>query len=271
MNKLVLIFAFAVLFSACNSDKKDKKVAHVITAENDTLTYRYDSVRVVSNNGVKSALGTPPDTANAVVKYPVFENDELNNYVKKRVFDFFADEEHPTAYEDIASSFIRGYNDFFMQNPGTVQWWFLRIDISVLRQLHNYIALKYVHSDYAGGAHGNAMISYINYNPKTNEPIALDSLILPDKKAELLKIAENIFRKNEKIGEETSLDKNYFFTNGRFSLPSNFYVSKQGLVFLYNAYEIKAYAYGTTELIVPLNQLKDIAKPNTILTPNADI
>jgi hypothetical protein len=271
MKNLIFLFALVVLFAACNDNNQDKKVAHVFTAENDTLTYRYDSIRVVSNNLVKSNLGTPIDTSNAVVKYPIFENEELNNHIKKRVFDFFADEEHPTAYEDIASSFVRGYNDFYLHNPGTVQWWFLRIDISVIRQLHNYIALKHVHSDYAGGAHGNAMISYINYNPKTNEPIALDSLIIPQKKAELLKLAESIFRKNEKISDEVALDKDYFFTNGRFSLPDNFYVSKNGLVFLYNTYEIKPYAQGTTELIVPLDQLKTIAKPNTILTPNADI
>lgn len=267
MKKIILPLVAVSLLMACRNENKDKKVAHVITAENDTLTYRYDSVKVVSNNLVKSGVNSEADTANAVVRYPIFENDSLNHYIKKQVFDYFGKDEHPTAYEDVASSFIRGYNDFYMKNPGTAQWWYLLIDIKVMRQLHNYIALKYIHSDYAGGAHGNTSISYINYNPKTNQPIVLDSLILPNKKADLLKLAEGIFRKNEHMSATEPLDKRYFFTNGKFSLPAAFYVSDKGLTFLYNPYEIKAYAEGTTELVIPFAALSDIAKPQTILTP----
>ena len=266
MKKLILPLFAVALFFACRNENKDKKVAHVITAENDTLTYRYDSVKVVSNNLVKPEVNREADTANAVVRYPVFENDSLNNYIKSQVFHYFGDEEVPTAFDDIAGSFIRGYNEFYLQNPGTAQWWYLLIDIKVIRQLHNYVALKYIHSDYAGGAHGNTSISYINFNPKTNKAVTLDSLILPEKKAELLKIGERIFRQNEKISATESLEKKYFFTNGRFSLPKAFYVSDKGLVFLYNPYEIKSYAEGITELVIPFAELTTIAKPQTILT-----
>ena len=65
-----------------------------------------------------------------------------------------------------------------------------------------------------------------------------------------------------------SLNKRYFFTNGKFSLPKSYYVSDKGLVFLYNAYEIKSYAEGTTELVIPFSELSGIAKPQTILTPS---
>jgi hypothetical protein len=267
MKKLIIPIIAISLLWACTSENKDRKVAHVITAENDTLTYHYDSIKVVSNNLVEPGVNSYADTANAVVKYPIFENDSLNNYIKRQVFNYFAKEEVPTTYEDIASSFIRGYNQFYAENPGTGQWWYLLIDIKVIRQLHNYVALKYIHSDYAGGAHGNTSISYINFNPKTNTPITLDSLILPDKKAQLLLVAEKIFRKNENISATEPLDKKFFFTNGKFSLPAAFYVSSKGLVFLYNPYEIKAYVEGTTELLIPFSELGDIAKPQTILTP----
>jgi len=43
-------------------------------------------------------------------------------------------------------------------------------------------------------------------------------------------------------------------------------VSEKGLVFLYNAYEIDAYAAGRTILTIPFADLKDIAKPNSLLT-----
>jgi len=267
MKKIVLSLLAASVLLACTNSNNDKKVAHVITAENDTLTYRYDSVKVLSNNLVKPELNSYADTANAVVKYPIFDNDELNNFVKQQVFDFFKEEDHPNAYEDIASSFIRKYNQFYLENPGTAQWWYLLIDVKVARQLHNYVALKYINASYAGGAHGSTYITFINFNPKNSSLITLDSLIMPDKKSALLKVAEEIFRKDENISATEPLKDRYFFTDGKFSLPAAFYVSNKGLTFLYNQYEIKPYASGITELTIPFAKLTDIAKPQTILTP----
>lgn len=264
-NSIIILLAISMLL-ACRNENKDKKVAYTITAENDTLSYTYDSVKVVSNHLVKSGINERTDTASAVVKYPIFQNDSLNSYLKRQVFNYFAEEEKVASYEDIASSFIRGYNEFYAENPGTAQWWYLLIDIKVIRQTHNYIALKYVHSDYTGGAHGNTSISYLNFNPKTNRPITLDSLIQSDKRTELLRIAESIFRKDEKLSPTEPLDKKYFFTDGKFSLPESYYIGDKGLVFLYNPYEIKSYAEGTTELVIPFSDLKNITKNNTILT-----
>ena len=79
-------------------------------------------------------------------------------------------------------------------------------------------------------------------------------------------VALFIFRKNEKLSATEPLEERYFFDKGKFALAQSFYVNDKGLVFLYNPYEIKAYAEGYTELIVPFSALKAIAKSNTILT-----
>ena len=271
MKKLSIALLFFGLLWSCTGDKNGKKVAHIITSANDTLQYHYDSVKVVSNNIVKPEINASGDTTNAVVKFPVFENEKINEYVMKQVFNYFDPKEKATSYEDIASSFVRGYNEYYFENEDTFQSWYLLINIQVLRQVHNYIALRLSHSDYTGGAHGNTYISYLNYNPKTNSKILLDSLLMPNKRRELLTVAESIFRKNENISPSASLEGRYFFENGKFSLPESFYVSKDGLEFIYNVYEIKAYVYGTTTLLIPHSALKKLAKTNTILNPNADI
>lgn len=271
MKKILISLAVLTLFFSCTSNNNDKKIAHIITAENDTLNYRYDSARVVSNNLVKVETSVVPDSTNAVVKYPIFDDQEINKHILQQTFNFYRQNEPVSSYQDIASGFVGLYNEFYLENKGTSHPWYLSIDIKVIRQLHNYIALAYTHSDFTGGAHGNTHISFDNYNPKTKTVIELDSLIQPDKRAELLKIAENIFRNQEKISATQPLAGKYFFQGGKFSLPAAFYVSKDGLKFLYNAYEIKPYSEGITELLIPFDQLKDIAKPNTILTPNADI
>lgn len=257
--KHTLIFLFVLLaFSACQNGKKG-------TGENvsskDTLSYTYDSIKVYSKNPNNLI-----DTPKASISFPVFKNDTLNQFIKRQVFNYFAEEEPITSYQDIADSFIKGYDDFVNTNKGTQQSWFLIIKINVLKQASNYLSLKYIHSDYAGGAHGNTTISFLNYNPKTNTQITLESLITQGKMETLVNIAESIFRKNEKLSATEPLEGKYFFDKGKFTLAQNFYVSDKGLVFLYNPYEIKAYAEGYTALIVPFSALKTIAKSNTILT-----
>ncbi len=257
MKNLIACYFLLLFISACNSGTdKTRKVALT-----DTLSYAYDSVKVNSKSTTRVI-----DTAKASISFPIFKNDTLNQFIKRKVFDFFAKEEPATSYQDIANSFIKGYEDFLSENPETQQSWFLIIKINVLEQTPNYLSLKYIHSDYAGGAHGNTTISFLNYNPKTNTQITIDSLIQKEKMEALIQIAEGIFRKNEKLTATEPLDEKYFFEKGKFVLAQNFHVTDMGLIFLYNPYEIKPYSEGYTELTIPFSALKTIAKPNTILT-----
>jgi hypothetical protein len=263
MKKLSLYLVLICALTACrNENNKVKNNESVV----DTLAYSYDSVKVYSTNIVKTDA-KDTDTTKATIQYPVFKSEELNTYIQRQILNYFSEEDKAIiAYPDIAKSFITGYDSFYNENKDTNQAWFLNIDVNVLHQTANYIALEYIHSDYSGGAHPNTNFSFINYNPKTNQPLTLDSLIDKSHKAKLTSIAEGIFRKDEKLGPTTPLDGKYFFSDGKFTLPDNFYVSNKGLVFFYNPYEIKAYAYGITETTIPFAALKEIAKPNTILT-----
>ncbi|RZK52944.1 MAG: DUF3298 domain-containing protein [Pedobacter sp.] len=264
MKKIIPFVLLISVLISCRNEKKDSDEKTNTTAVADTLTYVYDSVKVYSKNIINTQQIV--DTAKAVITYPVFKDTTLNTLIQRKVTDFYGKEEKLITYPEMAKSFINGYDAFFAENKDTPQHWFLLIDIEVLRQTENYIALRYQHSDYVGGAHGNSHISYINYNPKTNTEITLDSLIDTTNRPKLLSIAEGIFRKNEKLTPTETLAGKYFFLDDKFSLPESYYVSDKGLVFMYNPYEIKAYAFGTTELVIPFAAVKEIAKPNTILS-----
>lgn len=263
MKKLILFFSIILLFIACRNEKTNEQSS--TEHGTDTLTYTYDSVKVYSKNFVKREpnLG---DTTKATITYPIFKNDSLNTYIERKVTDYIAKDEQQISYKYLANSFVKGYDEFFAANKDSFQNWFLMIDITVLNQKKDYIALQYLHSDYSGGAHPNTNLTFINYNLKNNQPITLDSLIEQNQKLALTAIGETIFRKNENLSATASLENEYFFENGKFNLPENFYISNQGLVFLYNPYEIKPYVAGTTKLVIPFANLKKIAKPNTILS-----
>lgn len=264
MKKITLLLIIGTMLIACNHEKAtDKNEIGIQKA--DTLTYTYDSIKVYSKNIIKTD-SKKADTTKAMISYPVFKNVALNSFIQHHITDYIAKEEENTSYQYIADSFVKGYDQFYLENKDSFQYWFLMINVKVVSQKQHYIALQYLHSDFSGGAHPNTNFSYINYNPTTNQPVTLDSLIDSNQKPKLLSVAEKIFRSNEKLSATAPLTDKYFFDKGVFSLPENFYVSNKGLVFLYNPYEIKAYVFGTTELLIPFTELKEIARPNTILT-----
>lgn len=264
MKKIILFFAITLIFTACRNENVNKNNA-VSSSISDTLSYNYDSVKVYSKNIINSE-NNYTDTTKAIISYPVFNNDDLNKFIERQVTDYIAKDEQTASYDYLANSFVKGYDEFYAANKDTFQSWFLMINITVLNQKKDYIALKYLHADYSGGAHPNTNSTFINYNPKNNQPITLDSLFEKNQKQALIKLGESIFRKNENLSPTISLENGYFFENGKFNLPNNFYISNKGLVFLYNPYEIKPYVAGTTELVIPFSNLKKIAKPNTILS-----
>lgn len=264
-NFIFCLLATAI-FVACNSENKHHNTT---SAEPDTLTYHFDTIKASSKYKVtdQRAVGT----TSATIIYPEFENQKLNTYLEKEVSGFNSGEpKKASTYQEIADDYIRVYDEFYLQNKNSERptFWYLNIKINVVNQEKGYIALACLGSDFSGGAHPNSYIRYLNYDPQTDQPLTLESWIAPEKRVELLKLAESIFRKNENLAPAESLAGRYFFENDKFALAQNFYVSKKGLVFLYNPYEIKPYVAGTTELLIPFGQLKGIAKPNSILTSN---
>ena len=51
-----------------------------------------------------------------------------------------------------------------------------------------------------------------------------------------------------------------------FALNDNFLVTPVGIRFLYNEYEIKSYAEGQTELLIPYNKIKSLLRPQSVVS-----
>ncbi|RZL30227.1 MAG: hypothetical protein EOP00_36745, partial [Pedobacter sp.] len=145
MKKATLFVLLISVLIACRNEKKATDGDTTTTTKVDTLTYTYDSVKVLSKNVVNTQQVV--DTAKAVITYPVFKNTELNTLIQRKVTDFYGKEEKLITYPQIATSFIKGYDDFFAENKDRQQHWFLMIDINVIRQTKDYIAMRYQHSD----------------------------------------------------------------------------------------------------------------------------
>lgn len=158
------------------------------------------------------------------------------------------------------------YDEFFASEKEFPRTWFKEINLKVAAQSAGLVSFEHNVTDYTGGAHGNYGTYFYNYSLSKKRAFKLSDLFTGQNIEKLNTVAENIFRRNEGLSKTASLDENYFFDDGRFRLNENFLITKNGLKFLYNPYEIKAYAAGTTELVIPYHDFDNLLKDNTVFT-----
>lgn len=270
MRKVIAALVLVTGVYACRGNKQSDKVIDSATnavtgASLDSLTYSYDSVKVYSKTPVSKDKQVT-DTAKAVIVYPVFNDTIANKFIQDRVIALTGKQGTYKNYKELATGFIKEFDTYQAGNPASNQRWFELMKLKVAANYPNYLSVLHTYADYKGGAHANILFTYFNYNPKTYQTITLDSLITTDGMPKLRSVAENIFRKNEHLAPDANLSEGYFFADGVFSLAETFTVTREGIKFLYNPYEIKPYAAGTTELTVPFSKIKDIMKESSILT-----
>ena len=121
----------------------------------------------------------------------------------------------------------------------------------------DYISISFYQEEFTGGAHPNHTIKTINYNTLTNKIITIDDLIKinPSLLNSLSSISRNKLKNSEKFKSHLDL---YLLNEG--TLPNkenfkNFTLTKEGLKIYFDYYQIAPYYYGTTEIIIPYNEI----------------
>ncbi|MCC6252601.1 MAG: DUF3298 domain-containing protein [Bacteroidia bacterium] len=123
----------------------------------------------------------------------------------------------------------------------------------------NYLIADFSQYSYTGGAHGNSVQSFYTIDLNSKKVLNLQDIC--SNVPELEKRMEVVFRKLFEISPKQNLEvEGFWFANNQFKLNNNFYFDKEKLVFLYNQYEVAAYAVGQIRLEIPLNSVKDILK-----------
>ena len=228
----------------------------------DTLLYSYKTISEKAANGSRKADSA---CADAEIKYVVFKNQpKLNDTIVKRLLDAYSVTEKPDGtLQQQAKNFIKAYEDDTTKTSAAA--YSLESSAKVIRQDSSLVTVEISIYAYAGGAHGNGEITYINWDTKKNKKISLDDILISGYKKQLTVVAEKIFRAQEKLSDTSSL-QDYFFKDQKFALNNNFLITPLGLKFYYNNYEIKPYAAGPTELAIPYTQIKSLLRLNAVLS-----
>jgi hypothetical protein len=264
MRVWILIFAVMLGLSACHWGETRHQKPDINT---DTLAFTYDTIKNWAPD-----CGNKADSACSValIIYPKFKaqkalNDTLARKLMSAGFNS-PDKKRDTSLKSFASNFIKGYIKDNPKQYSPDMFYTLNLKAQVIRQDSSLTTLQIDGFIYQGGAHGSSSVSFINWHTKSQSHVTLGDILTDGYKIKLTAIADTIFRRQEKLSDTSSLARDYFFKDNKFALNENYLIAPIGLRFLYNQYEIKPYAAGTTNLFIPYNKIKLLLRPNTVVT-----
>ncbi len=248
----ILLLLTAAFLHSCTDKVKNPDVKAAIAA--DTLKYHYENLKKRAGD-----CGSKPDSACTVisVKYPIFDGQTpLNDSVRRWAMD--------TTFDIAASQFIKLYQ--IDKKTNTRKMFFTSTAaVSVIRQDSSLISLQLDKYSYTGGAHGSSFTGFLNWDTKHQKKLALKDVLISGYPERLTRVADTIFRKQENLSDTSSLANDYFFKDAKFALNNNVLMSPVGLRFIYNQYEIKPYAAGQTDLLIPYSKIRSLVKPHTVI------
>lgn len=239
--KTVAPFCFLILLIAC----KKKEQQHI-------------SFEKISQE-FKSDCNTD-DCAIVALDYITFTGDKevvgpMNRTIKNSIISFLSqDKINSPSVKEAASHFLHSYEkdkkEFPDLYPYDVE---ITMEVSLLNS--DIISVKNKQYAYTGGAHGNATITFLNFDSVTGDKISLKSLF-NDMEA-FTKIAETKLREQYQIQDHEPINSTgFWFDEDRFSLPETIGFTETEVVLIYNPYEIASYADGFIEITIPKQEVE---------------
>jgi hypothetical protein len=231
MSNRVFLFSVGVFMFFFNCEEPTK------------TTFSDISISTENNNIVEINIPKANGNSNAT--------DYINTSIEETVINALHigapnDIQYRTIEESIAS-FNKEYEDFKTDFPESFQIWEAQIDGEVIFQSPEIISISITSYLNTGGAHGILNIFFLNFESITGKQIMNTELFTNI--GAFKQIAQIHF--NEAIKE-----KDMLFESDKFELPENISYTEDGLVLLYNTYEIAPYSTGIIEFSIPFDEIE---------------
>lgn len=255
------LFTLSILLTltavGCNKDKTTKESTSTVTAEivNKAERFSIDSIQVkdslkIDKNLVlnyQSKLLLFPALKNQALLDSIYapEQIQLADYSKANLT--LAINKKKTAYYDEQKKSLKDFTPEFAQN------WVNNSDMKLFSKNNDYLTVQYTGDGYTGGAHGYYYENYKVFDLKNNKSVPLTAVISDRNSSLWQKILMDNFLKNDIEKQQAEM-----LLVEAIPLNDNFFFDEENLYFLYNQYEIAAYAAGTILIKVPFSDIKPL-------------
>ncbi len=212
----------------------------------------------------------------AETEIPVrFHNKEvLNNIRKQIVAKIFGEiyNKYPTdsilplyastlyqEYKRSNESYLANLAEFkdsgtFLENEIQIQGVAMYLDDKIL-------SYSYERYAFMGGPHGNSSRLLFNFDLSNSNLINESDLFIANYTESLtMLIKQQIVEDNAEMESVADLNDFHFFED-RIKPNNNFYITAEGIVYVFNPYDIAPYSTGQTVVLLTFDKLKPILKP----------
>jgi hypothetical protein len=253
-----------LLFAACGPGSPGDAVAPqppVLTFEMQTREMTYEDC-VAGSAGCTYIRFDYPVVADAPPGTPV---EAITGAIDSFLEAPLHQDEPSSSVNALMTRFLSDYAAFKASEPRSEQSWFLERKAFVLRSTPNLLSLSFSERSYLGGAHGLETLHYLNLDPATGVEKRLTDVLEDGALDDLTSLAEARFREVRGIAEGTTLkDAGFTFENDVFVLAEDFALRDDGLAFYYNPYEVAPYSMGATEIVLSLEKIRGLLKPDLV-------
>lgn len=214
----------------------------VVSCKKEEVKLSFSEVQITTKNNDLVEVFIPKAEGNQLV------SETINTEIENIVATFLSIGEPPDINDKTLSisekieAFNQEYKNFVKDFPDITQQWGAQIDGEVIFQSNGIISIAITSYINTGGAHGNTNITFLNFDAQTGNQIPNENLF---KNIEAFKpVAKSYF-------DKAVTDTSVLFEPESFQLPANIAFSDEGLILLYNTYEIAPYATGIIEFTIP--------------------
>lgn len=196
-----------------------------------------------------------PSCTYVSLSYPEFNIDsEEVNKISSRIKEVLlgdADKD-PSIF---CQEFIDEYASFVKEDFGDEEYeraWYSASEVEFLSIQKRVISVSISQDNFQGGAHPNLYINLLNFDPYSGESISYDQIFSKESQKELLNLLDHQLRKQKGLKKGDSLNEaGFMLDDDELMLSENFAFADEGLMFIYNSYEIAPYAMGTISIYLP--------------------
>jgi hypothetical protein len=228
LKKISLIILVLILLISCNKEIKVDFSEEIIE----------------TSEGAEIALNFPKAEGTKEITNRI--NQTLENYIIKQII-VSENEDTDGNIHDAIAKFNNEYISFKNDFPDSAQQWEVLIDGEVTYRSPEIISIAITTYLDTGGAHGNTNVRFVKFDPQTGKQYNKKELI-----RNVQGLSEVIKEKlATEIKEETSeiIMEDVFFGKD-FQLPETLGYSDEGLIVLYNPYEVASYSQGIVEFTI---------------------
>ena len=235
MKKISLLILSVLLVLSC---KKEEKLT-------------FTEVNVLLDENAVIELNIPKANENSAIGRSI--NAVIENHIANAL-NFNEEDSNSITLEEAIKGFKTDYIDFKTDFNESALVWEATFDGEIIYQTEDILSIALSSYTNTGGAHGNTNITLYNFNPQTGDVYTINDIVKNEK--ELTALVKTYFAKELQLEPQDSFED--FFFGKEFHLPANIGFNDEGLLILYNTYEIASYNQGITEFTIPTDVVKHV-------------